>query len=121
MVPSAYPETFGLVVAEAKAAGVAPIAAAHGSFPELIADGVDGLLFPPGSVDALARLLARVESSPAWFDQLGSAAKAAARVQFEPADNLVQLESIYRFAIEHPTWREGGSVERLEQPIGSDP
>jgi hypothetical protein len=30
------------------ALGVAPVAAAHGAFPELITDGVDGVLFRPG-------------------------------------------------------------------------
>jgi glycosyltransferase involved in cell wall biosynthesis len=106
IVPSAGPETFGLAVAEAKAAGVAPIAAAHGAFPELISDGVDGLLFPPGDREALARLLGKVESSAGWFDDLGIAAHEAAKRQFDPAANLAQLESIYTFAAANPRWRE---------------
>ena len=114
VVPSAYPEMFGLVVAEAKVAGVAPIAPAHGSFPELIDDGVDGLLFPPGDGRALAEAITQVESAPAWFDGLGTAARRAARRQFDPAGNLRRLESIYRFAIEHPTWREPGDVPEAD-------
>jgi len=36
------------------ALGVAPVAAGHGAFPELITDGVDGVLFRPGDPAALA-------------------------------------------------------------------
>ena len=48
LLPSAWEETFGLVAIEAMAVGVPPIAAGHGSFPELITPGVDGTLFDPG-------------------------------------------------------------------------
>jgi len=44
LVPSAWEETFGLVAVEAMAAGVAPVAPATGSFPELIEHDVDGQL-----------------------------------------------------------------------------
>jgi len=64
VVPSQWLETFGLVVAEAMSASVPSIATDHGAFPELITDGVDGVLFPPGDVDTLARLLGKVEEEP---------------------------------------------------------
>lgn len=102
VVPSQWPEAFGLVVAEAMAAGVAPIAPAHGSFPELITDGHDGLLFSPGDTEALSRALARVVDSPGWLDQLGKNALHTFRRRFHPDVNRVQLEEIYRYAIGHP-------------------
>ena len=40
VLPSAWEETFGLVAVEAMASGVAPIAAGHGSFTELITPGL---------------------------------------------------------------------------------
>lgn len=110
VVPSAWPEPFGLVIAEAKTAGVPPIAPAHGSFPELICDGQDGVLFPPGDAKALADILGRVETAPDWFDALGDRAWTSAKAQFGANSNLAQLESIYHFAISHPTWREPGEV-----------
>ena len=48
-------EGFGLAMLEGMLAG-RPIVAAHaGSAPELVADGMTGLLFPPDDAEALAR------------------------------------------------------------------
>lgn len=102
IVPSQWQEAFGLVVAEAMAASVATIASAHGSFPELITDGHDGLLFPAGDTEALSKALGRVVESPDWFDQLGRNALKTFRRRFHPDANTRQLEMIYRFAIDHP-------------------
>jgi glycosyltransferase involved in cell wall biosynthesis len=102
VVPSTYDEPFGLVVAESMAAGTPPIAPAHGAFPELISDGVDGVLFPSGDADALSGLLTRVGRNPAWFDGLGRAAKRTHARRFAPEHNVAELVDIYRFAIDHP-------------------
>ncbi len=110
VVPSEWLETFGLVVVEAMAAGIPPIAPAHGSFPELIVDGKDGVLFPPGDASALAVVLERVARCPQSFDEMGDRARDAYEERFEPESNLRQLEAIYRFAIRHPVWLEPGEV-----------
>ena len=48
-------EGFGLAMLEGMLAG-RPVVAAHaGSAPELVADGMSGLLFPPDDAEALAR------------------------------------------------------------------
>jgi glycosyltransferase involved in cell wall biosynthesis len=104
VVPSIWEEPFGLVVAEAMSASVPPIAPAHGAFPELISDGVDGVLYPSGSIEALARLLGEVEREPERFNELGKKARLTYEQRFEPECNIKQLESIYRYAIEHPVW-----------------
>ena len=51
-----WEEQFGMVLAEAAAAGVPVIAAASGAIPEVVGEG--GLLFRPGDWLALARALA---------------------------------------------------------------
>ncbi|TCO52086.1 glycosyltransferase involved in cell wall biosynthesis [Kribbella antiqua] len=98
VLPSEWQETFGLVVVEAMAVGVPLLAAAHGSFPELVTDGVDGALFDPGRPDALAKLLLDVDASPAKYDELGRNARTTYEKKHDPHRNLEQLLDIYRFA-----------------------
>jgi glycosyltransferase involved in cell wall biosynthesis len=57
VVPSLWAENAPLVALEARAAGRPVIASNIGGLPELVEDGTDGLLFPPGDADALAALL----------------------------------------------------------------
>ena len=52
-------ESFGLVVAEALAVGTPVISTAVGGVVEVLEDGVNGLLVPPGDPDALAAAIRR--------------------------------------------------------------
>jgi glycosyltransferase involved in cell wall biosynthesis len=99
LVPSAWEEPFGLVVVEAMAAGVPPVAAGHGSLPELIADGVDGVIFAPGDPADLGRVLADVQCRPEHYAALGRQARESYEKRFDPDRNLDQLIEIYQFAI----------------------
>jgi glycosyltransferase involved in cell wall biosynthesis len=102
LLPSAWEETFGLVAVEAMAVGVPAIAAAHGSFVDLITPGVDGVLFRPGDPAALALALADVEAHPERYETYGDQARKTYEQRFDPQHNLEQLLEIYRFAIAHP-------------------
>jgi glycosyltransferase involved in cell wall biosynthesis len=102
VLPSEWEETFGLVVVEAMAVGVPLLAAAHGSFPDLITDGVDGALFEPGRPDGLAKLLLDVDTAPDRYLDLGRQARMTYESKHQPHQNLEQLLDIYRFAVGHP-------------------
>jgi len=102
LLPSAWEETFGLVVVEAMALGVPPVATAHGSFTELITDGVDGVLFRPGDPAALGQAVADVAAEPARYATYGRQARETYAKRFDPERNLDQLVEIYRYAIDHP-------------------
>ncbi|GAA1511644.1 glycosyltransferase [Kribbella lupini] len=99
VLPSEWEETFGLVVVEAMAVGVPPLAANHGSFPDLIGDGVDGALFEPGQPDSLAKLLADVDTDPRRYQEYGRRARETYERRHDPGHNVRQLLDIYRFAI----------------------
>jgi glycosyltransferase involved in cell wall biosynthesis len=105
VLPSLVEETFGLAAVEAMALGVAPLAAGHGSFTEIITHGVDGALFRPGDVAELASAIADVAADPAQYRIYGEQARKTYEHRFDPESNLEQLLEIYRFAIEHPVVR----------------
>lgn len=57
VVPSVWAENAPLVVLEARGRGRPIIASNLGGLPELIDDGIDGRLVPPGDAEALAAVL----------------------------------------------------------------
>ena len=114
VVPSQWEEPFGLVVVEAMAAGVALIAPAHGSFPELLVDGAEGTLFEPGSVAGLADIFTNVERFPDRYECYGRNARRAYEARFDPDANVDQLVSIYEFAVTNPVWDEGAEPIRRQ-------
>jgi glycosyltransferase involved in cell wall biosynthesis len=107
IVPSEWEEAFGLVAIEAMALRVAPVAPARGSFPELIRDGHDGVLFAPGDPNALATVLRTVETDPDHFADLGRNARVSYEQRFDPDANIAQLVATYEFAIANPSGRGG--------------
>ncbi len=102
VLPSTWEETFGLVAVEAMAVGTAPLAAAHGAFPEIVTDGVDGALVPPSDPQALARRFAEIDDDPARWDAYGRAAKETYLRRFTPAASIDRLLAVYRFAVDSP-------------------
>lgn len=61
LFPIRWDEPFGLVMAEANAVGTPVVAFARGAVPEVVADGVTGILVPPGDVDGLCAAVAAAE------------------------------------------------------------
>ena len=102
IVPSIWEEPFGLVVVEAMAVGCPPIAAAHGSFVELISHRIDGVLFRPGDPAALAQAVADVEAYPERYEEYGNRARETYEQRFNPDHSLRHLLEIYSFAVTHP-------------------
>ncbi len=62
-------------VLEAMAAGLPVVAGRVGGIPEVVSDGVTGVLVPPDSPDVLAGALFRLFDEPAYADALGRAAR----------------------------------------------
>ena len=74
ILPS-HSESFGLSIAEAQAAGLAVVAYAAGSVPEVVLDGQTAWLAPLGDVDALAQALTSALDSPAECHARGLAGR----------------------------------------------
>ncbi|HEU0014553.1 MAG TPA: glycosyltransferase family 4 protein [Longimicrobium sp.] len=77
LMPSRF-EGFGMVAAEAMAAGVPLVAAAAGSLPEVVDAPRGGVLVPPGDAPALADAAARLLDDPAARQALSATARRSA-------------------------------------------
>jgi glycosyltransferase involved in cell wall biosynthesis len=73
--PATWGEAFGFTVTEGMAAGCGVIATRTGGIPEIITDGEDGLLVPPGDAGALAQAIDRLADDPGLCARLAAAAR----------------------------------------------
>jgi N-acetyl-alpha-D-glucosaminyl L-malate synthase BshA len=94
LLPSEY-ESFGLAALEAMACATPPLTFRSGGLPEVVTDGVDGVLAPPGDDDALAAAATALLSDPARLDAMGAAARRTSLTRF-PVEKIVPLyEALY--------------------------
>jgi starch synthase len=77
------------------AAGKAVVATAVGGLPDLIGDGVHGLLVPPGDPDGLAEALASLLLDPERRASMGEAGRERQRRDFDFAGMVRKLEERY--------------------------
>jgi len=86
---SIRPEPFGRTVVEGMACEVPVVASGAGGILEVVDDGVNGLLYPPGDVGAMAAAVRTLLRDPALRERLAR----AARLRFEAR---FTLEAHYR-------------------------
>ena len=89
-------EGFGLAVLEAMLAGLPVVASRVSSLPELVQDGVTGLLVPPDDPDALAVALARALEDA---ETLGGAGLRRAQERFSVARMAEATLDVYETAL----------------------
>ena len=99
--PSLAGESFGMVLLEAFAAGTPPIASRIAGYSDVVTDGVDGVLVPPGDAQALAEELQRLWHEPERLAAMSTAARESAQRYAWPrvADRVAD---VYRRAIAAP-------------------
>jgi glycosyltransferase involved in cell wall biosynthesis len=100
VVPSVWPEMFGLVVIEAYAAGLPVIASRIGALSELVEDGITGLLVEPGDAKDLAEKMLWASANPDRMATMGMAARQRYEQLYTPAANARALQAIYREAMQ---------------------
>ena len=101
-------EGLGLVFLEAAAAGIPAVGTLGSGAVDAVAEGVTGLLVPPGDAPAAAAAIDRLLRDPALAERLGRAAQAAARRR--SWSNLAQaLAGRYRDLVERRAVIRGGA------------
>jgi N-acetyl-alpha-D-glucosaminyl L-malate synthase BshA len=101
LLPSEY-ESFGLAALEAMACGTPPLTVRAGGLPEVVTDGLDGVLAPPGDDEALAAAAASLLADPARLRAMGEAARATAVERFEVSRVVPLYEGLYERVIASP-------------------
>jgi glycosyltransferase involved in cell wall biosynthesis len=76
-------ESFGMSLAEAMACGLPVVASRTGGIPDVVEDGVTGLLVTHGAVDELADALRRVIEDPVLAAKFGAAGRHRIETEFD--------------------------------------
>lgn len=88
-------EPFGRVALEAMALGKAVVGTDAGGLPEVVADGVTGLLVEPGNARALAEAIERVLGDAQLAASLGQAGASRVREEFSIERTVALTEELY--------------------------
>jgi glycosyltransferase involved in cell wall biosynthesis len=94
VVPSLQ-EGIGLSVMEAGSCGVAVVASSVGGIPEVIVDGDNGLLVPPGNPTAIARAVSSLLGDPARARSMGLRAREVIIEKFSAERMVNGTEAVY--------------------------
>jgi glycosyltransferase involved in cell wall biosynthesis len=92
---SILPEPFGRVLLEGMALRKPLVASRGGAVPEIVDDGVTGLLFEPGNAHDLAGKLLRLLESPTESRAMGQAGYERLRTQFGIDVNAARTMAVY--------------------------
>ncbi len=98
VMPSFY-ETFGIACLEAMAHGLPVVASRVGGLPEVIEDGISGILVPPGEPNALAGVIAVLLKDPILRQRLGTAGCQRVADNFAPNRVVSDMLAVYSRAL----------------------
>ncbi len=97
LIPSLF-ESFGYVAVEAFSLKRPVVATSTGGLPEIISDGVDGLLVQPASSTAAAAAVIRMINDPTLAQRLGGAGYRKLAEKFSLDSMLTNLAAVYEKA-----------------------
>jgi spore coat protein SA len=97
--PSVFDEPFGIPPVEAMASGVPVVATRVGGIPEVVEDGVTGILVPPEDPVALADAVRSLLDDPALARRMGEAGRRRAVELFDWDGVAARLRGIYERAL----------------------
>lgn len=96
VTPSRWDETFGRVAMEAMALGAVSIVSDRGGLPEIVENGISGLVFQAENPSDLAEKLDQLISDRDFRQRLSNAGRERALKVFSGDDQIAELHRIYR-------------------------
>jgi len=96
VLPSDCPEAFGMVALEAMSSGLPVVASRLGGLPELVDDGVTGLLVPPRNTSLLTKAIVSLIEDEAYRRRLGEAGRRKTILFYEWSSVARAYNRIYR-------------------------
>lgn len=100
IVPSVWPEPFGLIGPEAMSVGRPIIATNVGGIPEWLDDGRTGLLVPPKDSDAIAEKVIYLLKRPKLMQKMGISGRKRVEKEFNIEDYAKEVENVYKKIIQ---------------------
>ena len=96
LVLASHYEPFGRVLIEAMSMEKPVIGTQTGGIPEIIENGVTGLLVPPRSPEELAQAIIKILQNPEMARQMGMAGRKRAREHFSIEQYVSKIQEIYK-------------------------
>jgi glycosyltransferase involved in cell wall biosynthesis len=96
VIPGDSPEAFCMSALEAMACGIPVVATRSGALPELVVDGVTGILVPPRDPHAIARAITCYAQQPSLRRHHGAAARSRSVTHFHIDDAARAYVDLFR-------------------------
>jgi len=109
-------EAFGLALTEALYLGAPVVATRVGGIPEIVDDGVDGILVPPADSKALADAIVDLLNDQERRQRMAGAGREKVRTRFSFEDMVRSYEAIYATAV---AGKQSAASEELRAAAGS--
>lgn len=106
-------EAFGLVLAEAIYLGTPVVSTKVGGIPEIVEDGVDGVLVPPANDHALAEAITDLLNDSTRREQMSGIGRDKVIAKFRFEEMVQSYESVYEQLIATPIKFGGRKPERV--------
>lgn len=97
---ASFAEGVPVVLMEAMAMEIPCVATSINGIPELIRDGVDGLLVAPSDVQGLSAALARLMDEATLRESLGKAGRLRVQQRYELSKSADRLADLFRHRLE---------------------
>jgi glycosyltransferase involved in cell wall biosynthesis len=101
IVPSLWNDTLPSVVFESLGYGVPVVGSRRGGIPEMVLDGVNGLVFEPDDPASLVSAIVKLRDDPALLSSLRSACRPSSAKFYDVQGWAAGQEEIFRRARQH--------------------